>query len=188
MPILDNQRHERFAQELAKGAPVNQAAKAALFEPKQANEAAGFYVYCLIDPADGGVFYVGKGKGRRCLCHERDARAGRISNPAKHARIRVIHAQGREVQVIILEDGLSERDALRLERQIIGAIGFGTLTNAMPGATLEPDRVVAAAAEGEASILTTLVAAALGRITLTVVQIRAGLQIVRELRAIRAAF
>lgn len=37
MPILDNQRHERFAQELAKGTPANQAYVIAGYRPSEPN-------------------------------------------------------------------------------------------------------------------------------------------------------
>lgn len=38
-----------------------------------------FFVYDLIDQRDGGVFYVGKGKGNRPFHHEREALAGKRS-------------------------------------------------------------------------------------------------------------
>src|SRR5690348_9647048 len=46
-----------------------------------------FYVYQLIDPRDGAVFYVGKGSGDRMFQHVRDAKRGRVSNEAKTRRI-----------------------------------------------------------------------------------------------------
>jgi hypothetical protein len=36
-------------------------------------EKLGFYVYLLVDPRDGSVFYVGKGTGGRCFAHVREA-------------------------------------------------------------------------------------------------------------------
>jgi hypothetical protein len=43
-----------------------------------------FYVYELIDPRDGKVFYVGKGKGERAWQHEIDVRRGdQGRNPKK---------------------------------------------------------------------------------------------------------
>ena len=36
-------------------------------------EEARFYVYELIDPRDGKVFYIGKGQGRRIYGHEAEA-------------------------------------------------------------------------------------------------------------------
>jgi hypothetical protein len=32
-------------------------------------EKLGYYVYLYVDPRDGKVFYIGKGKGERCLDH-----------------------------------------------------------------------------------------------------------------------
>lgn len=51
-----------------------------------------FYVYELVDPRDGVVFYVGKGKGPRINHHEAEARRGKQSR--KCDRIRAIHAAG----------------------------------------------------------------------------------------------
>jgi hypothetical protein len=33
------------------------------------SDSLAYYVYLLIDPRDGKVFYVGKGKGGRCFDH-----------------------------------------------------------------------------------------------------------------------
>ncbi len=32
-------------------------------------EKLGYYVYLYVDPRDEKVFYIGKGKGERCLDH-----------------------------------------------------------------------------------------------------------------------
>ena len=36
-------------------------------------EALQFYVYCLVDPRDNKIFYVGKGKGNRVFQHAMNA-------------------------------------------------------------------------------------------------------------------
>lgn len=108
MPVLKNARHERFAQELAKG--------------KTADEArcpAGFYVYELLDPRTGEAFYVGKGVGRRAWVHESAERRGRERNPFKAAVLAELRASGRSPEVRIVKDGMRERDAYRLERSMI---------------------------------------------------------------------
>lgn len=45
-----------------------------------------YYVYELIDPRTGAVFYVGKGKGRRIEAHEADARRGVASDKCDQIR------------------------------------------------------------------------------------------------------
>lgn len=41
------------------------------------SEALGYYVYCLVDPRDKNIFYIGKGVGNRVFAHAYDA----IKNP-----------------------------------------------------------------------------------------------------------
>ena len=91
-----------------------------------------FYVYTLTNPRDGAVFYVGKGSGKRAWTHEPAALAGRDRNGLKAEVIRSIHRAGQKTVVTIVNDGLSERDALGLERQMIQA-GRDTLTNIASG-------------------------------------------------------
>lgn len=54
-----------------------------------------YYVYELIDPRTGAVFYVGKGKGKRIDAHEAEARRGHASD--KCEQIRAIWAAGNRV-------------------------------------------------------------------------------------------
>lgn len=77
--------------------------------------ANSYYVYALVDPRDGATFYIGKGRGKRCYQHAKDANAGRINNAAKTARIDQITKSGCEVKVEFLYKGLSEAEAIRLE-------------------------------------------------------------------------
>lgn len=102
-----------------------------------------FYVYELIDPRTDVVFYVGKGKGRRVLQHEKDAKAGRVVNPDKTMRIRDIIRSGHTVQHRIVASSLSEREAFRIERQTIASYGIANLTNITPGSETAADRAVA---------------------------------------------
>lgn len=112
------------------------------------NEAPDYYVYILVDPRNRVPFYVGKGKGKRCDDHLADWKAGRISNVAKHARIGSIVAAGMEPRARILRRGLSERDALNLEGDIIRALGIQNLTNLSRGEQSEKGKATALARAG----------------------------------------
>lgn len=89
------------------------------------------YVYALIDPRDGAVFYIGKGTGRRMYQHEQDVRRGAGINAAKCARITEIHAAGFGVQHQILSEHATEEQAYASERIAIAA--HEALTNANAG-------------------------------------------------------
>lgn len=94
--------------------------------------AAGHYVYMLLDPRNGEVFYIGKGQGNRALHHARDVRTGREKNAAKALRISEIHAEGREVEVEVLASFEDAADAFDLERLLISDLKAG-LTNIANG-------------------------------------------------------
>jgi hypothetical protein len=100
-----------------------------------------FYVYALVDPRTDQPFYIGKGKGRRVLAHEREARNGVTS--AKACRIRDIWCAGLEVERRIVADGLDDAAACQLEREMIER-DRASLTNVSPGggpASVDPDQV-----------------------------------------------
>jgi hypothetical protein len=93
-----------------------------------------FYVYVLFRPWNGLPFYVGKGKGRRWLEHERPNR----KHPNRHLVniIKKAKLLGLEIPRIKLRDGLSESDAFAIEVAFIAAIGRGKngpLVNATDG-------------------------------------------------------
>lgn len=90
-----------------------------------------FYVYELIDPRDGSVFYVGKGKGNRLEHHEKEARAGKRS--AKCERIREIWDAGLVIERKIAKRFEAEEDAYAFEAGRIAEIGLAKLTNQKPG-------------------------------------------------------
>jgi len=92
---------------------------------------APFYVYALIDPRDGSVFYIGKGTGRRMYQHEREAKRGQTKNKAKHSRITEILAAGLRVACRVLAYFQSEADAFAAERSFIAQ--HADLTNANAG-------------------------------------------------------
>jgi len=64
----------------------------------------GYYVYVYVNPLDGQIFYVGKGKGRRVLSHLEDR-----SETRKLAAIKQIRAAGRQPRLEILAHALRGR-------------------------------------------------------------------------------
>lgn len=98
------------------------------FKPGMA-EKLGHYVYLYVDPRDGKVFYIGKGKGERCLDHlfEDD-------DQPKVKRIREIFAAGLEPRIEMLAHGLrTEQEAYNIEAAAIGLLGLENLTNRVVG-------------------------------------------------------
>jgi len=92
-------------------------------------EKLGYYVYLYVDPRDGKVFYIGKGKGERCLDHlfEDD-------DHPKVKRIRDIFAAGLEPLIEILAHGMATSDeAYLVEAAAIDLIGLKELTNKVTG-------------------------------------------------------
>ena len=92
-------------------------------------EKLGYYVYLYVDPRDGKVFYIGKGKDERCLDHlfEDD-------DHPKVKRIRDIFAAGLEPRIEMLAHGLrAEQEAYNIEAAAIGLLGLDNLTNRVVG-------------------------------------------------------
>jgi hypothetical protein len=80
------------------------------------SEKLGYYVYALRDP-EGGIFYVGKGKGNRVYQHAAAALSvdGEASSELKLNTIKRIHKRGQVVGVEIIRHGLKENEALEVE-------------------------------------------------------------------------
>lgn len=101
-------------------------------------EALQFYVYCLVDPRDNKIFYVGKGRANRVFNHAADALNENFDS-LKLAIIRDIHRAGLEVQYYIIRHGLTENEAFLVESALIDVLTYqkfnmeSVLTNLQAG-------------------------------------------------------
>lgn len=89
----------------------------------------GHYVYLFLDPRDGQIFYVGKGRSNRVLesLYRNDS-----SSVAK--RVAAIRRAGQEPIVEILTHNLpTERVALHVEQAVIDVLGLTRLDNRVRG-------------------------------------------------------
>ncbi len=89
----------------------------------------GYYVYLYVNPLNGSVFYVGKGKSGRALAHLREDERKAITKT-----IRKIRASGDEPQIEILAHGLRNSEAaLQVEAAAIDLLGVANLANTVRG-------------------------------------------------------
>lgn len=86
-----------------------------------------YYVYVYLDPRNFEEFYYGKGKGSR-----KDAHLNEDSNSDKSKRIKAIKKEGLEPIVRVIAQGLSEQDALLIEKTLLWKLGK-QLTNISTG-------------------------------------------------------
>lgn len=101
-------------------------------------EALQFYVYCLVDPRDNRIFYVGKGKDNRVFNHAADSLNENLES-LKLDTIRDIHAAGLEVRYYIIRHGLTQDEAYLVESTLIDVLTYqnfnmeSVLTNIQSG-------------------------------------------------------
>lgn len=109
-------------------------------------EAIGSYVYCLVDPRNEEIFYVGKGVENRVFAHVKDALAGKevgkeVEVSQKFELIREIDKEGLKVKHYILRHGLSEEVALEVEAALIDCLGLDQLANEVKGHHCERGKI-----------------------------------------------
>src|SRR5690349_1499789 len=89
----------------------------------------GYYVYLYVDPSTGEAFYVGKGKGKRVLAHDRGYAGKRVAS-----RIRKLKKQGMDPRIELLAHGLPSAEvAFHVEAAVIDALGLENLANSVRG-------------------------------------------------------
>lgn len=86
-------------------------------------EELGFYVYSLVDPRNGRIFYIGKGCGNRVFQHSEAALQGN-EDSLKLNLIRDIIASGTKVEHYILRHKLSEKEAFQIESVLIDFLTY----------------------------------------------------------------
>ena len=106
---------------------------------QKVQEELGYYVYCLVDPRDKKIFYIGKGVGNRVFAHACDALESENVSTEKLEKIREIIKSGHEVEHYILRHKLTEEDALTVESVLIDFLTYqefnteSLLTNIVAG-------------------------------------------------------
>lgn len=86
-------------------------------------EALQNYVYCLVDPRDNRIFYVGKGRANRVFDHAADSLNEELAS-LKLDTIRDIHRLGMDVRYYIVRHGLNEDEALLVESTLIDVLTY----------------------------------------------------------------
>lgn len=90
-----------------------------------------WYTYELVDPTNGEIFYVGKGKGKRAQQHSLLAKRGRPS--PKYDKIREMLSRGVELITVKLKEFADEKAAYAHEKEHIAQLGLHRLANVTAG-------------------------------------------------------
>lgn len=106
------------------------------FSEKSLLALGDYYVYGLIDPRSGQIFYIGKGTGNRVFMHEFESINNPDSDNLKLKTIADIKSAGMQVKKIIINTNLSENEAFAAEAALINAFNYinhAGLTNIVAG-------------------------------------------------------
>lgn len=105
---------------------------------QKVQEELGYYVYCLVDPRDHKIFYIGKGCGNRVFAHACCA-LEQGGDTDKIDKIREIIQSGYSVKHYIIRHKLTEEDAFTVESVLIDLLTYhdfntdSLLTNIVAG-------------------------------------------------------
>ncbi len=86
-------------------------------------ESLGYYVYCLLDPRDKKIFYIGKGNGNRVFQHAKAALTEDTEN-LKLDTIRNILDSGYNIEHYIIRHNLTEETAYTVESTLIDFLSY----------------------------------------------------------------
>ena len=86
-------------------------------------ESLQYYVYCLVDPRDDKIFYIGKGKDNRVFQHAIDALNENYES-LKLNTIRDIIRTNQSVNYYIIRHGLTKDEALLVESVLIDVFTY----------------------------------------------------------------
>ena len=87
-------------------------------------EKIGFYVYCLVDPRNENIFYVGKGVGNRVFQHAEGVIKATAKDSDKIQLIKDIIQQGLKPRYYILRHQLTDTEALEYEALAIDLLSL----------------------------------------------------------------
>ena len=88
-------------------------------------EKLAYYIYCLIDPRDGNIFYVGKGVGNRVFHHAQASLQEKEKPSDKIALIREIHKSGHQPVYYILRHNIqTDEQAFEYEAMAIDLLSL----------------------------------------------------------------
>lgn len=107
--------------------------------PQEVIDQLKHYVYCLVDPRDDKIFYIGKGVGNRVFEHAEGALRKDADPTEKNETIQQIIQNDLEVKYYIIRHNLTEEEAFLVESVLIDFLTYDnfnqrkTLTNIQGG-------------------------------------------------------